>query len=62
MVVQAAFALLLLLLVCVLGVRAVLRARCLGKCAACPHARTCAAMKKNTASLSTLQTDEAPHE
>ena len=35
-------ALLLLLLAAALGIRSVLRRRCLGKCAACPHRRACA--------------------
>ena len=35
-------ALLLLLLAAALGIRSILRRRCLGKCAACPHGRACA--------------------
>ena len=46
MTAQQAVALLMLLLVSVLGIRHVLRARCLGgKCSGCPHAASCAAQK-----------------
>ena len=45
MTAQSAIALLLFLLAAVLGIRYSLRAKCLGKCAGCPHAKLCAAKK-----------------
>ena len=42
MIAEIAVLLLLLLLAVVLGIRSVLRTRCLGKCAGCPYAKACA--------------------
>ena len=45
MTAQSAIALLLFLLATVMGIRHSLRAKCLGKCAGCPHAKLCASKK-----------------
>ena len=42
---QIACAMMALLLAVALGVRSVLRSRCLGKCAACPHRKACGAVR-----------------
>ena len=49
MTTESVIAFILLLLAAVLGIRHVLRARCLGCCARCPRANACAANKAEIA-------------